>query len=142
MARVQIEVPETILFTTEVPVRISDVNYGNHLGHDSLISLLHEARVRFLHSLGMSEVDSDGLGMLVVDLAVRYRSEAFHGDLLQITIGADEIRSRSCELVYHVVNAATGKTVAEAKTGIVFFDRQAGKPGAIPAKLKHLLGGD
>ena len=44
---------QKIAFTTTLDVRISDINYGNHLGHDSLISLLHEARMRFLKQTGL-----------------------------------------------------------------------------------------
>ena len=52
MARVKIEFPETTLFTHELSVRITDLNYGNHLAHDSLISLLHEARAPFFYRKG------------------------------------------------------------------------------------------
>ena len=29
--------------TTRLTVRIGDINYGGHLGHDRLITLLHQA---------------------------------------------------------------------------------------------------
>ena len=46
MARVEIELPEQFPFATEIPIRISDINYGNHLGNDAVLSLAQEARVR------------------------------------------------------------------------------------------------
>ncbi len=144
MARVLIDWPEQILFRTEMPVRVSDINYGNHLGHDALVSMLHEARLRFLHSLAMSELDADGLVMLVADLAVRYLAEAMHGDSLGIEIGAGEVRSRSCELLYRVVRNSADRSevpVALAKTGIVFVDPAIRKPAAIPTALRRLLVG-
>ena len=55
MTRIKIELPETYLFSTEIPVRITDLNYGNHLGNDAILSLLHEARVRFLAYYGWTE---------------------------------------------------------------------------------------
>jgi acyl-CoA thioesterase FadM len=48
MPRIKIEMPEHFTYTTEMPVRISDINYGGHLSNDSIVSLIHEARVRFL----------------------------------------------------------------------------------------------
>ena len=48
MPRVIVELPKKFIFSTDIAVRISDINYGGHLGHDSIISLIHEARVRFL----------------------------------------------------------------------------------------------
>ena len=34
MARVRVAYPESTLFCCELPVRITDLNYGDHLGHD------------------------------------------------------------------------------------------------------------
>ncbi len=140
MARVRIEFEGPAVFSTEVQVRVSDLNYGNHLGHDALVSILHESRARFLHSLGMAELDVDGLAMMVVDLAVRYLAEAFYGEELQIDIGAGDIGSRSCELLYQVLSSS-GDTVALAKTGLVFIDPASRKPAAPPQALLDTLRG-
>ena len=55
MPRVKVTLPESFLFTVELPIRITDLNYGAHLGNDALLSLLHEARVKFLAHLGQPE---------------------------------------------------------------------------------------
>ena len=39
--------PDSPFISTQT-VRIADINYGNHLGHDRLVSLLHQARVEAL----------------------------------------------------------------------------------------------
>ena len=74
MARVTIDVPEQFPFSTDIPVRISDINYNNHLGHDSVIALIHEARVRFLNTHGFTELDIDGFGLVMIDLVVLYKA--------------------------------------------------------------------
>jgi acyl-CoA thioesterase FadM len=122
------------VFVHELEVRVGDLNYGRHLGHDALISLLHQARVRFLASRGASELDTDGLGMVVADLAVRYRAEAFLGDRLRVEIGIGERSAKSCDLHYRVTNLTTERLVAEAKTGVVFVDRE-GCVARLPAVL-------
>ena len=48
MARVKLEVPSTFSFQTTIPIRITDVNYGGHVGNDSILSILHEIRIQFL----------------------------------------------------------------------------------------------
>jgi len=48
MSRVVIALPNEFSFSTELDVRIQHINRGNHLGNDSLITFLNEARVRFL----------------------------------------------------------------------------------------------
>ena len=57
MARIKLEVPENIHFKTKITLRVSDMNYGGHLGNDAVLSLAHEARVQFLKQFGYSEMD-------------------------------------------------------------------------------------
>jgi acyl-CoA thioester hydrolase len=127
------------MFTHELDVRVSDLNYGNHLGHDSLISLLHEARVRFLLHFGMEERNIDGVGILLVDLAVTYRAQVFHGQVLRVDVTIGEVGARGCDLVYRVTDRDSGGVVALAKTGIVFYDYQEKKVAGIPASFRRLL---
>ena len=63
MPRIKIALPDKYIFQTEIPVRITDINYRGHLGNDSLLSIFHEARIRLLKHLGYSESDIDGVGM-------------------------------------------------------------------------------
>ena len=46
MARIKLEMPEQFMGSFQVPVRITDINYGNHLGNDAFVSILHEARMQ------------------------------------------------------------------------------------------------
>lgn len=132
MARVQIDMPKTYIFKTELDVRIADINYGNHLGHDAVISLLHEARVRFVNSLGYTEIDIEGKAIVVSDLAVVYKSQSFHRDRLIIEITAGDYNKYGCDIFYRVANANSKAQVLDAKTGLVFFDYSAGKVCRIP----------
>jgi acyl-CoA thioesterase FadM len=122
MPRVKLDVPETFPFRTEMPVRITDVNYGGHLGNDALLSLLHEARVRYLRSLGWSEMDIAGASIIMTDAVIVYRNEAFQGDVLRIEVAVKDLQATSCDVVYRVTTIASGAEIARAKTGIAFFD--------------------
>jgi acyl-CoA thioester hydrolase len=122
MARVTIDMPDTFVFSTELDVRISDINYANHLGHDAFISLLHEARIRFLHSLGYTESDIEGLAIIIADLAVVYKVQAAYGSRLRIEIAGGNINKYGCDLFYRVTRIPDNTPILEAKTGIVFFE--------------------
>ena len=52
MARIKLTLPERFLFSASIPVRITDLNYGAHVGNDTILSLMHEARVQFLRLFG------------------------------------------------------------------------------------------
>ncbi len=139
MARLRLDYPEPTIFTHEVPVRITDLNYGQHLGHDTLVSILHEARARLFRAHDMEEGDVDGRGVILVDLAVTYRAQVFYGQVLRIEIGAGDITSRGCDLFYRVTDRDDGALVALAKTGIVFFDYDAGHIVGMPDRFRAVI---
>ena len=129
-----------MLFRHELAVRITDLNYGNHLGHDTLVSLLHEARAAFFRHLGFEEWDTEGCALVVVDLVVSYRAEARFGQVLEVAIGLGDVGSRSCELLYRVTDRNRGTVVALAMTGVVFLDPSTHRVVTIPAAFKQALG--
>jgi acyl-CoA thioester hydrolase len=141
MSRIEIQLPENFIFHTEIAIRVSDLNYGNHVGNDSILTLMQEARTLFYRSMGFeSEVNLDGsVGQIVSDAAVVYKSESFLGDTLQIEIAIGDISKYGFELFYRLTNKATGKEVARGKTGIVCFDYQKRKIAAIPEVLKEKM---
>lgn len=141
MARIHIDMPSTFSFRTEMSVRIRDVNYGNHLDNAALLSLLHEARVRYLNSLGCSELDAFGTSLIMTDTAIVYKGEGFHGDRLTIEIKAGDISSRGFTLYYRVSCSRDGKEIliAQAQTGMLCFNYTTRKVSFMPDALKEKL---
>lgn len=139
MERVKLEMPNAYPFKTDLTVRITDVNYGGHLGNADVLALMHEARVRFLKSFGYSETDVEGLGTIMLDSVVIYKSQAFAGDILQIEIAAGGFSRLGCDLFYRITQKENGAEVALAKTGIAVFDyanrKRVSPPEAFAAKL-------
>ncbi len=142
MARVQIELPQAWFFRTRLAVRVSDVNYGGHLGNDRVLGLAHEARVRWLASCGLSEKDVGGVGLIMADAALVFRGEAFLGDELDVELGAVETRRSSFDLVYRLTRPADGAEIALVKTGMVCFDYAARKVARLPHVLARCLGSE
>ena len=130
LARIQISLPERFSFSTEIPIYINHINYGNHLDNSALLSLVSEARVRFFQSLGYSELNVEGVGVIVADVAVQYRSEAFHGETLRIEMTANDFNKYGCDFVWRI--AVGEREVARGKHGMMFFDYTARKPAGVP----------
>ena len=139
MARVQLELPDNFDFTTEVPLRIGDINYGGHLGHDSVLSLTHDARVQFLRKYGFSEKDVFGIGLIISDAAIVYKSEAFYGEIMIIEIAISEFNKYGFDLIYRISEKNSKREVARVKTGMVFFDYKKRKIAGVPPKFKKLF---
>jgi acyl-CoA thioester hydrolase len=139
MARVKITIPEKWLFDCTIPVRITDINYGQHLGNDALVSMLHEARVQWLQALNYSELNIEGAGLIMADLAVMYKNESFYGDLLLFKLYLGETSAVSFELVYEVMNIQQ-KQIAIAKTGMVCFNYALKKVSELPLPFLQKIG--
>jgi acyl-CoA thioester hydrolase len=142
MARVKLELPEKMSFTTQIPVTIKDINYGGHVGNDSILSIIHEARIRFLASLGYKEMDKEnGVGLIMADAAISYKGEGFHGDVFDIAIGVADISSFGFDIYYRITTNRENKTIVitEAKSGMIYFDYNERKVGRLPDAWKQKL---
>jgi len=141
MARIQIDLPEQFRFATEIPLYIGHINYGGHLDNALLLSLVSEARVRFFKSLGYSELDVEGVGIVVADAAVQYKAEAFHGETMVVAMTPVDFNKYGCDLVWQMTDQASGREVARGKTGILFFDYGPRKVAPVPAAFLAKLQG-
>lgn len=139
--RIKIHLPGQFLEGTfNIPVRISDINYGNHTGNDSIVSIIHEARMQWLKQYNYTELNIEGAGLIMADLAIEFKNESFYGDVIQVKIAASAITKVSFELYYLLtVQRNREILVAKAKTGMVCYDYVLKKITAIPEKLLNIL---
>ncbi len=136
MARVKLVLPEKFIYSTNIDVRITDINYGGHLGNDSVLSLIHEARVRFLAANNFSEKDIEDVGIIMTDTIIVYSAEGFYADKIRIDVAVEDISNTGCDIFYRLVNNADEKEIAKAKTGIVFYNYQIKKVARTPKTFK------
>ncbi|CAM3356885.1 thioesterase family protein [uncultured Empedobacter sp.] len=137
MARLKLILPESFLFSTTIAVRITDLNYGNHLANDKVLSILHEARMQFFQHYGYSELDFAGVSVIMGDVAIEYKNQAFYGDQLLIEISVQDFSRVSFDIVYKI--STKDKLIAKAKTGIVTFDYKNNKVVEVPEKIKDIF---
>ncbi|MFT3845076.1 MAG: thioesterase family protein [Lacibacter sp.] len=141
MSRIKISLPETFLFTTTIPVRITDINYGNHVGNDAVLSLIHEARMQFLAHYGFTELNCGGAGLIMADAGIEFKKEIFYGDVLEIKVTASNFSSVGFDLFYLLqkTNSNNMITVAVAKTGMVCYNYESKKITSVPSDVKEKL---
>lgn len=141
MARIQIDLPDSFIFSTDLEVRGSDVNYGGHVGNDRILSLMQEARILFYRSIGIpSELYLEGtIGHVISDAAIVYKSESFLGDVLVIKISVLDFTKYGFDMYYLLLNKKNGKEVARGKTGLVCFDFSTRKVAFIPKTFRAKL---
>jgi len=136
MARLSLAFPEhQYCFSTQLTVRVTDINAGNHLGNDSMISMLSEARARFLYEVGVDESgrdSQDSLGIIVTDLATQYKAEAHARDQLLFEVGVMDFNKYGGDIIFRVTRPRDAKLVAMAKYGFVFFDYKTSQVTPMP----------
>ena len=141
MARVKIELPEKFFFETIIPIRITDLNYGNHVGNDTILSILHEARVQYLKYYELEELDFGGVGLIMSDVAIEFKNEIFYGERIIASVTVSEISKFSFDVYYKLEKENNDKRilVAIAKTGLVCYDYSAKKVAVVPKEVKDKL---
>jgi len=143
MARIKIDLPDKFCFVTKIPVRITDINFGGHVGNDTILSIVHETRAQFFKHCGYDELNFAGAGTIMSDVAIEYKSQAYYGEEIIASIAVGEISKVAFDLLYRLEKrSADGKMVpvAFAKTWMVCYDYASKKVTAIPvealAKIK------
>lgn len=129
------------LHTATIPVRITDINYGGHVGNDAILGIVHEARMLMLAAYGYTELNAAGNSLIMGDVMIAYRGEAFYGDTLIVKIYAGEPGPLSFDLLYHITTLRNGqeKDIAHCKTGMVCFNYETRKKALLTDALKQLL---
>lgn len=134
MNRIKLTLPETFHFSTEMVIRITDLNYGGHVGNDVFLSLMHEARQQYLLSLGYKELSFAGTGLIMADIALEYKRELNHMDRVRIAVVAAGLDKLGFDLFYKVELLTNDgwALAAKAKTGMICYDYAAKKKVSIP----------
>ncbi len=141
MARIKINMPDQFSFVTEIPIRITDLNYGGHVGNDTILSIIHEARVQFLKKFGYEEFNMAGVGIILSDVAIKFKDELFYGDIIKASLVAGEFSRIGFDIFYKFEKESNGVAtlVVTAKTGVVCYNYELKKIVSLPAEAKNKL---
>lgn len=141
MARIKIKLPATFSFTCTIPIRITDINYGGHVGNDRILSLIHEARVQFLEHHGYQELAVEGLGLIMSDVAIEFKAELFYSDNITISVSAGDFTRIGFDIYYLVEKITNEKKInaVSAKTGMICYDYSLKKVAAVPDVVRSKL---
>lgn len=139
MPRIQFSLPERFIFSTDMPIYTSHINWGGHLDNAQLLTLVSEARVRFFQWLDYSEGQIEHCSIVVGDMLVQYKSEAFHGETMVVQMAATDFNRYGFDLAFQMADKASGREVARGKQGIVFIDVAEKKVASVPEAFLERL---
>lgn len=141
MNRIKIDLPENFTFSTTITIRVTDLNYGGHVGNDSFLSLIHEARQQFLISHGYKELEIAGIGLIMADVAIEFKKELNYGNTVKISVAANGFDKLGFDLFYKMEIIEGEETIlaGKAKTGMLCFDYGVKKIVAVPGEVVKKL---
>lgn len=134
MNRIRIHLPNEFSFQTQMSIRITDLNYGGHVGNDNFLSLIQEARQQFLKQFGYGELNFAGYGLIIADVAIEYKHELNYGDRIKISVQAADFDKLGFDLFYliEIIREEGNILAGKAKTGMICFDYTTKKKISIP----------
>jgi acyl-CoA thioester hydrolase len=136
MDRIKINFPAPFSFSTSIFVRITDLNYGNHVGNDRILTLAHEARIQFLNKLGYTELSLEGTQLIMADTAIEFKKEILYGSELMIHVAAANFSRLGFDLYYlfEIITAQGPVVAAKVKTGMMCYNYTEKKKTSLPEK--------
>lgn len=141
MNRIKIQLPNQFSFTTQMQVRVTDLNYGGHVGNDTVLSLLQEARQQFLQSKGYAELSVESFGLIMADAMIEYKRELNHKDLIEIRVVATDFDKLGFDIYYQITVLLNGEShlAVRAKTGMMLYDYSEKKKVSLTEKIIQQL---
>lgn len=141
MNRIKLNLPDQFSFATTLRIRVTDLNYGGHVGNDSFLSLIHEARQQYLLSFGYRELSIGGVGLIMADVAIEFKKELNYGDEVRISVKATDFDKLGFDLFYkmEVMQDTEWVLAGKAKTGMMCYDYSAGKKVSVPDEVVSRL---
>lgn len=141
MNRIKIQLPNQFSFTTQMQIRVTDLNYGGHVGNDTVLSLLQEARQQFLQSRGYAELSVESFGLIMADAMIEYKRELNHKDLIEIRVVATDFDKLGFDIYYQITVLLNGEShlAVRAKTGMMLYDYSEKKKVSLTEKIIQQL---
>lgn len=118
---------------TKVRVRYAETDMMGYCYYGNYASYFEVARVEAIRQLGFSykQMEDDGIALPVLEFSIKYFKPAFYDDELTIETTVVEIPKARIKFEYKTFNAE-GVLLNEAKTTLVFINKNTMKPCAAP----------
>ncbi len=131
--------------TAEVRVRYAETDQMGVAYHANYLVWCEVGRTDFIRALGVpyAEMERRGVRLAVVDARVRFHASARYDDRVRIVTTLAGVRSRMVTFAYELSRVREDgalERLASASTALVAIDAE-GRPAALPADFRALLGG-
>jgi acyl-CoA thioesterase FadM len=139
MPGIKLSEREVYEFQSSIQVRPQDINFSGHMGNDNLISLVGAARAYLFRSMGLSELDLGDrqTGIIITDMVVNYKAEAFMFDELLVDTHIGEVAQKGFRMFHRV--RRNMKLIALVETGFLTYNYAAKRIIPVPVPFLKCL---
>ncbi len=131
---------EKFRFSTTVKVRWRDVDALGHVNNAVYFTYLEQARVDYLHDLGLATDDPQQVGFILAQASCQFKSPIKLGERVTVYARVSELRNSSFSFDYRMTGA-DGRLVAVAQSVQVCYDYAHQKPVPIPDAWRQAVTG-
>ena len=126
------------VFETQLRVRYADTDKMGFAYYGNYPKYYEVARVEAFRALKYpyKEMEDGGVGMPVLDLAVKYHRPAKYDDLLTVKVIVPEMPRARIKFLYEVTNEA-GELINTGETILAFMQLATGRPVKMPERLRE-----
>lgn len=120
--------------TTKIRVRYAETDMMGYVYYGNYATYFEVARVEAIKKLGFSyrKMEDEGIALPVLDFSIKYYKPAFYDDEITIETTITELPKARIHFTYKCLNEK-GQLINEAKTTLVFINKENLKPCSAPA---------
>ena len=124
----------------ELRVRYSETDRMGVVYHSHYLVWCEAGRTELMRQAGYpyTRMEEQGFALAVSDAALRFHAPARYDDVIIVETTVTQVRSRTVEFGYLVLNAASRQKLVSASTTLVCLG-PAGNVVAIPDEVRALL---
>jgi acyl-CoA thioester hydrolase len=126
-------------------IRINDLNFGNHVGHQTVYEFCHDARIEYFEKMGedlglvVNEMNFGPYGLIMSQSAANYLAEIKHGMEINVEVYLESTHQCYFDLSYCLIDNSDQTELAKVLTTMACFDYKNKKVVPIPENIFSYL---
>lgn len=116
-------------------------DFNDHMNVQHYVGKFDEATWHFLASIGITPayLKKEDRAMVAAEQNIKYLEELYAGNLIYVRTSLLEIKPKTVIFLHKMINAETGRTVAEGKMVGVQIDKKTRKAIPFPEEINKLI---
>ena len=126
-------------FYHPVEVRYGDLDPQGHVNNAKHLTYFEQARIAYLIELGLFTKDQSfmEIGVIIADLHVTYLEPVYFGQNIKVGVRVTRLGNKSMTWEQNIVDAETGRALANGELVVVTYDYKTEKTISIPREWRE-----